>query len=428
MEKVSTKEIENRWRRILKRKRSAASLQASDYSSTVDPFDCSDLIIPSRRSLVQKHIDLRSREWQSLDERRVSSKSDEETSQRVKLPKDFDYSTKLPQPPPEDDDSGDRVVSLEDPTKTFSYEKALWRVFAKLPAADELETEQLMDAKITNSLRVKDEITEGALEYTRLDGHAIGRLRLADRHSLPEEPICQEHELISTLTFECLRSHPYRGCFNDPNRLVIEVPASETLLYLHRILCELSKDPFWEDQVASDHQASNEEQGSGDPAQLINSGVFFVENVFYTFGAIDYSEPLQEYLTAPGFLKRNRRLNVEMSPQKFSMKETKLEDLELRLGVRYLHVCHDNEETTVFLVDRRLANPRIKFPLFHDIWTPTCVPPFCWKCNNIACRIACVDKRTLAFCRDCINNMEVESIDYRTWDGKDLAENVSEEK
>ena len=78
------------------------------------------------------------------------------------------------------------------------------------------------------------------------------------------------------------------------------------------------------------------------------------------------AKPIQNWLPSPGYRKRLRALNVVSNPPSMAMKEQKLEDLELRLGMRYLHACHGDVETAIFLVDRSLVSPTTRFPVHTE--------------------------------------------------------------
>ena len=212
-----------------------------------DPFDCSDIAIPPLHAhinnVVQSFVD----EWRELDERKIvertalpsnnKSGSTEEATiatttnssiqdesgeppqkmariegvklprwyiDRVRLPEQFDYQSRLAEPPL-DDGQGDRVVSLTDPTETLSYHTELWKLFKALPTVDQME----IDAISNHKLPVMEKLCAELASYgTRYDGMALSRLRYNDRHdSIPPSA----SERIATIQFECWKRNLKRG-------------------------------------------------------------------------------------------------------------------------------------------------------------------------------------------------------------------------
>ena len=112
------------------------------------------------------------------------------TDNRVRLPNNFDVvcSGDGPSVPSTDDPTyhdRDKVVSLADPTDLLDYEVELHKLFRAVPTEDEIDEEATEGSVCTNMLSLKTEVEDGLKVYTRLDGHALGRMRLRERHSLP---------------------------------------------------------------------------------------------------------------------------------------------------------------------------------------------------------------------------------------------------
>jgi hypothetical protein len=201
-----------------------------------DPFDCRSVALPPTHDLVEGVLQEYKQRWEQLDDRRVVNDSslkqetndiltnvdvddndndnDDSSAQakrneanndednraleirkpphkggwrfadgRLRLPKQFDYATKRSEPPDDDDDDdggGDRVISLLDPSRQLSYHQELWKLFASVPNAEEIENEARSGARLPQTMRVYTEIIEGTKQSSRLDGHSLSRLRILD--------------------------------------------------------------------------------------------------------------------------------------------------------------------------------------------------------------------------------------------------------
>ena len=76
MKRISAIESEQRWKILTAR---AATLTASTAHTTnnriqeEDPFDCSDLVVPTSQTLVDESVNIAVKQWKDLDERKVKS-------------------------------------------------------------------------------------------------------------------------------------------------------------------------------------------------------------------------------------------------------------------------------------------------------------------------------------------------------------------
>jgi len=145
----------------------------------------------------------------------------------VRLPENFDYATRRSSPPTDDEgeDQGgksneDRVVSLEDPTKTRSYNAELWELFRRVPTLEQIERQLIEDGAVDKYMpRVcqlsRNELPTAVKRYHRSDAHAMGRLRMCDRHEYPPTqhapPPSPPPPLVATIRFECWKRELKRG-------------------------------------------------------------------------------------------------------------------------------------------------------------------------------------------------------------------------
>ncbi len=286
-----------------------------------------------------------------------------------------------------------RVISLLDPTQTCDYEEELWKVFRSVKTLDELEWRHALGERrdivassynfnnneeddsspnipshgCRHTLAVKSNMKEWLAKYSRMDAHSLGRLRVRDRHSNPlHSPITdsttnavttatksnsssEKRTTSTTLRFEIHRHSqpPKRGSGPDANRLEVELHGQHhTLLDLHRLLVEFALNA-----------SSNDE--NNDTASAVG-GVFFIENVFYTCGADGkrVQEAIRIWLDSKAkgegdtasvnaaeaealSLLRREYLGLSSSSTNnaaIPMVEMMLEDLPVRLGVRYFHM------------------------------------------------------------------------------------------
>jgi hypothetical protein len=439
----------------------------------------------------------------------------------VRLPEHFDYATRRTEPPVIDDDNNnsnsncddgllldDRVISLTDPDQQTSYHEELWRLFQSIPTAQQLqlqllEQEDTTDTdttvitvaaaaapgvnKLQHMQKLQDEITDTLKIYPRLDGHALSRLRLNDRH----DPVVPVHDmdayndttdnnnttttLISTIRFEIWRRQPRRGTTPDPHRMVLEFMGSQTLLDFHRAIVDLTEDFLWSSTdttptntntssagsaatVAAAAAAQNTEGAcesvdghenavTNDNEDDSSSGFFFLEGAFYTTGSVDYTSPVVTWLESGSRKEQDQRaaylgLFPSSTPEIHSMADTRLDELPLRLGIRYLYCCHGDVECSVLCTDRRLVpasraknhntsttttTATTRYPIVHDIWMPSYLIPECEACQHCVAVIATSTECTrtgghVALCEDCSRQLQLEKVvtrdqvqEYAVW-------------
>ena len=212
---------------------------------------------------------------------------------------------------------------------------------------------------------VKRNLREWFAKYSRIDAHSLGRLRVRDRHSAP--PLLRSNNGSNTATatttttyvrFEILRhsQNLKRGSGVDGSRLEVELHGEQrTLLDLHRVIVEsaLNKEAYGVDSIDNDVDENN--------TSVVN-GIFFIENTFYTCGQVGthVAEAITCWLdedsnnegegSTTTLLTSRRRKFLGMLPNALlpsvgnsatriiPMSEIRLEDVSLRLGVRYFHM------------------------------------------------------------------------------------------
>ena len=354
-------------------------------------FDCSDLVLPASQALVDKAIEASIQQWKDLEKRKVHGvdevvekdstnkrkRSGEQIrwgwhANRLRLPEYFDYATRE-SAPPEDDGSGDRVVSLEDTSVHLSFEQELWKIFRAVPTVEQIEAEALEGAECRHMRALNVEMTDGIQQHSRMDCHALSRLRMNDRHGLPHMKN-DTGVLATTIRMECWRRHMKRGSSPDGNRMELEFLGSQTLQDVHDVIVELSKDELWND---SEETRGNEEA----------AGMFFVEDTFFTSGSVDYTSSILTWLdgTNPGPPRRSfLGLPLKGSLKIQQMSSVRLDQLHWRLGVRYFHSLHGDVECSVFLTDIRQCriSSKMSFPIIYDVWTPPYSMVECEACRH----------------------------------------------
>lgn len=453
MKRISAKESEHRWVFLLNRNNVAVPEESSTSAENADPFDCSKLAVPPTTTLVDENLGEFIEQWKNLDERKVppevastnkrkaSARSEESNAvtsesaggvnqnsdqerplakahrlpnwgwhaNRLRMPDKFDYATRRPSPPP-DDAGGARVVSLTNPLLHVSYEQELWKLFRSVPTATDMEQDTLEGAACHQSRQLHKEMTEALAENTRLDGHALSRMRHRDRHGLPPT-LEKQQPLITTVRFECWRRRLRRGSSPDSHRMELEFRASQTLADVHTAIVELSQDDLW-------NSAQNGVESE------VDSGLFFIHDTFYTNGSVDYVAPIVEWLagipaTQDGTedKKLSRRYYLGISPQGplniKTMSEARLNQLSLSLGVRYHHVHHGDVECSVFVTDVRLAPERstVSYPIVHDVWTPSYSMVDCEACQRLVSALvtptgdAMTHGSPTALCQSCFRQL-----------------------
>ncbi len=386
MRRISATESEQRWKILTARATTlSASTSSKQQEHNEDPFDCSDLVVPTSQTLVDESVNIAVKLWKDLEERKVKSaplhnEQQEAASKkrgrpegwnntnRLRLPEFFDYETRLFVPP--QDSTGEKVVSLEDPSMHLSLEHELWNIFKNVPTLQEIESSALQGAACHHMRTLHTEMTRGILKQSRMDCHGLSRLRMCELHELP---VCMNGEEATTIRLECWRRQLKRGSSPDGNRLVLELLGSQTLQDVHDVIVELSHDDLWDD---SQHETE------------LPSGLFFIEDTFYTTGTVNYVKNITTWLndTNAGQVRRvYLGLPVNDEPLKVkTMSSIRLEQLEWRLGVRYVHVHHGDVECSVFLTDikRGLISPKTTFPLVHDVWSPSYSVAECEACQR----------------------------------------------
>lgn len=348
---------------------------------------------------------------------------------RIRLPDFFDYTSKGPQPPrsqsPRLEEGQDqqqdqarqviqvkppkrrRVISLEDPTQRLDYESELWKIFQKVPMEADIEASAVEGAICTHSLALNKEIEEGYKDYTRLDGHALSRLRKKDRHHWPRMRTRRKRNMLgeatntkgkeqvnkTTTEIDCatikmeLWKQQVKRFGPDPNKCEMEFLSTQTLQDVHNAIVELSEDDLFRKGFEL-RNSSNSISTSGVtriPKQpSSSSGYFFVEETFYSTGDVDYVTPVKTWLnknfTKKNKFSKNRKKYLKINPtvelQQKQMRDIQLGDIIFRLGIRYVHVFNGDCETAIFFTDVTMRTtdeitPKSSYPLLHDVWTMT---------------------------------------------------------
>jgi hypothetical protein len=429
MNRLSGEESERRWK-ILNRRKFSPLPSASEAGVLPNPFDCSDLLVPTSLALVDSTLEGFVKRWKDLDGRKVETIAESKGSDgdgnssrkrqrldeplnwgwhanRLRLPDHFDYASRQAVPPP-DDDGGDRVVSLEDPSVHLSFERELWQLCRAVPSVEELEAGAMAGAKCQHMRTLNVEISEGVKKHGRLDCYALSRLRMSDRHGLP--PVNPHNrDQVTTVRLECWRRQLKRGSSPDGNRLDLEFIGTQTLKDVHDVIVELSKDELW----------CEDERASADTDQE-RSGMFFIEDTFYTIGTVDYTSNILAWLDGMtpspprrGFLGLPLQVPLKIQP----MSSIRLEQLRWRLGVRYFHSHHGDVECSVFLTDvRQCQKPSLSsFPIIHDVWTPSYSLVECDACRHQVCVFTVsashesTDGGPRALCRPCYQQLHPSS-------------------
>ena len=430
-EKVSLIEMCRRWETLLSRKRQSDELERpSIVVPGQDPFDCSDCAVPPADVLVAEAVSEAIEEWRALDDRKIPEGEAPDSTEKgpakkkpkwyndhIRLPPSFDY--KSEGEPPEDDGGGDRVMRLDDPTKTLSYHRELWKLFSSVPTRQALEERALQGLSSPAMVSLRDEWR--TLDKFTYDKIASCRLRMNNRHGAPEKPFSPPTpKTKGTLFFELWKgsvAHIQRSSTPSDERALLEFRGDQTLLDFHHTICEISNDSFWEEVVQTESEREN-------PGQ--RSGIFVIEDKMYTCGKVNYSDPIVEW-----FMEDRRRIafslgypTVTVSP----MIETRLEEIPMRLGVRYLHMHSGNVTTQVFLVDRRhgyVRQPALarNYPMIHDMWATGWPAPECDGCGwrgastvtSPSCEISDGLKILCASCADFLNIPAAERQPHDRW-------------
>lgn len=419
-----------------------------------DPFECRSITIPPPTDLVDCLADEFVERWRDLDDRKISLSSNHREGNgtggpnnrlneiQVHFPDGFDFAT-VRSKPPEDDGSGDRIISLDDFTQAEqeSYHVALWKLFASIPTSPAIEApfcisnskdSTLPDGCLPHTRKVFHEIAETVRDVSRADCHARVRLRMNDRHEPPPPPTSHNHghpvacnRLYGSLRFEFLKAPCRRESLPDPNRAVVEFSESHTLLDVHNTLVQLLDDNLWT-QLKKKSALSKIDSSKG-PSTTVesidDSGFFFFEGVFYTTGTVEYVATVQHWLkqgTQKERIEQAQALGIERIIQESqplpirSMESQLLGGLKLRLGMRYVHVCHGDVECAVYLTDRQVRQYEpdhlVPFPIYHDVFSFAAVPPECHLCRHRTATFVtaptCTATRGLrALCTPCVKDL-----------------------
>jgi len=389
--KTTGMEVRTQWEMLWGRKQTRSDTiprdqSDSDTGDNDDPFDCSHIAVLPSKQMVESVLTERIEKWKSLERRKVIKELDAGAAKpkgwsvnRVRLPRNFDYDSKLPEPL--EQEGGEKVVSLQDPSKMISYERELWKIFKDTPTVEELNADRMVGAKCTQMRQVVEYMEANVQQAYGLQSHANVRLRMKDRHSLPDPPISNSY--FTTVRLEVWR----RNLKNQPSmaahRLELEFLASQTLEDVHAAIVELSEDEFWE-ETEEDQMKSSKER----------SGFFFVEDTFYNAaGKVDYVTPILIWLD--GDKDNQTRKNVQLPRRAYlgihpdneihikSMTNTRLDQIKWRLGTRYVHVHHGDVETAIFLSDIQLGPKQpTSYPLIHDDWVPSYHAVYCDACGK----------------------------------------------
>jgi hypothetical protein len=225
----------------------------------------------------------------------------------------------------------------------------------------------------------------------------------------------------------------------SPHRMSVEFLGSQTLLDFHRVLVEMAGDTLWTHPRHCWNRPDAEETTTVLPKEREphpSSGYFFIEDTFYTTSdsRADYVTPIRNWLSSlipdqpgdEGMLgsekgQRLARLGLSVEAVRGGLKvatmsETRLEDVALRLGVRYVHVHHGSVECSVFCVDRRLVaidSGPSRYPLLHDVWTLPYPTPACDGCQHrtpvfvTAPACAMTDGGPRSLCHSCAQQLQV---------------------
>jgi DNA-nicking Smr family endonuclease len=322
------------------------------------------------------------------------------------------------------------------PGEMQDYERELWNIFDAIPTEQQLlDNEEENSTRSTSSIGktrlqtqiLKEEIEKGMKRHSTLDGHCLSRLRMRDMNHFPPRITLEnrseprdvsinasmqddsEAPSVTTATgternkstnmleadgdsiilrIECWKRSLKRGSSADYNKLELEFYGSQTLLDVHRAIQENTKDVldrFFRQWHAIKRSTlpgpgttmpPTTENSSYNPLDDLNartSGVFFIENVFYTTGPADYCTPIIKWLRAGYetdkdnasdciFTPRDKVLGITPTNkaaegaivEPFEVKEmhnVHLKDIPIRLGVRYFHAFNGNLQTSIFFSD-----------------------------------------------------------------------------
>ena len=498
-----------------------------------DPFDCSDLVIPSTTSKVEEALQHAISQWRDLDSRKVAAiaENHENTTKRHRLdtlrkqvgsdsggnsdvdmsqnqdvleiaeqtvntdsatrqitnvhkpsnksrlgwnepnfvlPDNFDFKSVHGPPHILQDYSGYpryTVVSLTGNVGEMKdYETELWNIFHAIPTEEQLlqdSDEQTGNANPLRTLQLKEEIEKGIKLYSSLDGHSLSRLRMRDMHHFPtcvslessrsdlkvessnghasqktSSSFSQTSSFVDDIIVrvECWKRQLKRGSSADGNKLELEFYGSQTLLHVHKAIQSHTEDAFacFFQNADSEVGESEDSQESAKESRGCNSGVFFIENVFYSTGSVDYRSSIIKWLAGAQqggseeennaiCFPRDTYLGISRGQiQTRSMKDARLIDIPIRLGVRYFHAFNGDLQTSVFFADVRPMRKRdLKrvpldlYPLTIDTWSfsSTFV---CQGCSHCPAVVVCLDDEltdgsVTVMCTSCYHKLHYTS-------------------
>lgn len=233
-----------------------------------------------------------------------------------------------------------QVLNLNEPSGVLDYEEELGHLFNSVPSEYDIKvaTENKVESIaqfIPNILTIKKEIEEGLKDFTRLDGHALSRIRRKDRHHLPR--LMKMNSTVSSKTnirlseisnqdklhkifglngvnirLECWKKGLKRGTASDVHRMELEFFGDQTLYDIHRTIIYASRDDLFLNGVKEMQYVKRNE---GDvlpwrddenfaPRSQVNvnsiedscSGMFLIEDTCYITGDVDYASPVLQWL------------------------------------------------------------------------------------------------------------------------------------
>jgi snRNA-activating protein complex (SNAPc), subunit 3 len=458
-EPVTTEETTRRWRLLVGVHDLSLTLSSPSASATLDPekpdpFDCSSLVVKSKQSLVDQTLEENLIRWQQLDDRKVKQQVrfanndnsvDVQTNgsstydvrggwlykdDKLHLPDGFDYATVRTVPPNDDDDhnkNGDRVLCLDAPLtasgvpKTESYHTELWKLFASIPSFDDLVNLHHSNHLLHHTASISQHMDERTRSekvqhegYSSESNIALSMLRLSDRHGYPP-PTTQQQEYslalnsvstVTTVWLECWKCGmmPPSSSSTDENRMLLEFWDGQTLLDVHKTICQMIEDNQWDLAVEKTASRSGSTGADvdmvGEGVDVTNtttlkngkdeSGCFFIENTCFKTGRTEYCESILNWMwggkSSTGNTARLGYFGISTSDGITiqDMKDVKLSQIPFQLGIRYYHCCHGNVETSIMLVDRQWTQIARKYPIIHDIWLPSQrkVVPTCEACQT----------------------------------------------
>jgi hypothetical protein len=518
MEALSLREFDEHWHRLWFMLASTVAFAAdkgsrnpfddlsnvpNDPNNPDDPFDCSTLMVPPTRDLVDAIVADRVGQWRAFDDRQsgkdtptansttatslinaATSASNSNTQVRGKpttkrrlscepnvteyypLQKKRYHERDNIHLQPSDDEreqllsnSSDESSSLQSsPRERFvcnahsnaeMYDRELERIFHSIPKLEMIEASVSMNLRLPHMTALHQKMSlayqqgpHGLVKFPNLV-----QLRYNNRHHLPPPPSPRSFRtwlqslhnpllhgtkspLIPTIRFECWKRQLKRGFSPDPARMIVEYDAPSMLIHFHRLIAELHRDELWERHVETAKTCDD-----------VDSGFFFLEGVFYTVGNVDYTSTIQQWLRSGDEKRRKNRLAfLGLSSQELSirtMHDMCIGDLRLRLGTRYLHVCHGDVETTLFVTDRCISRPAIlPYPILHDVWTQPFPTPECDTCQHrssvyVSSHVFEESVGATNLCERCCRKLQIppEHLElYRLWRGEaDLSLGICKE-